>query len=192
VTGPALKEWSAVVHALLAGRQAVLLRKGGVHEKRFSLDALEGDTTGFLAVPTVAHSHAGSTRPEHHDLLAAGAADVDDDRLVVRARLQVTAVVPVARPGAVDALLPWHIWTADSVRRNRVDFRPRHRLTVLVVRAQPLVDPLVVPRRPEYGGCRSWVQLLEQDTEARPEPGPAVLADDRLTAIAAEVRALVG
>ncbi|MDO3639737.1 DUF1802 family protein, partial [Mycolicibacterium arseniciresistens] len=28
-TGPALKEWSAAVHAMLAGRQSILLRKGG-------------------------------------------------------------------------------------------------------------------------------------------------------------------
>ncbi|MBS3191878.1 DUF1802 family protein, partial [Mycobacterium tuberculosis variant bovis] len=27
---PALKEWSAAVHALLDGRQTVLLRKGGI------------------------------------------------------------------------------------------------------------------------------------------------------------------
>ena len=33
----ALKEWSAVVHALLDGRQTVLLRKGGIHEKRFAV-----------------------------------------------------------------------------------------------------------------------------------------------------------
>ncbi len=33
---PALKEWSAAVHALLDGRQTVLLRKGGIGEKRGS------------------------------------------------------------------------------------------------------------------------------------------------------------
>ncbi|WP_234717903.1 DUF1802 family protein, partial [Mycobacterium tuberculosis] len=35
VVTPALKEWSAAVHALLDGRQTVLLRKGGIGEKRF-------------------------------------------------------------------------------------------------------------------------------------------------------------
>ncbi len=34
VVTPALKEWSAAVHALLDGRQTVLLRKGGIGEKR--------------------------------------------------------------------------------------------------------------------------------------------------------------
>ena len=42
-TVPALKEWSAVVHALLDGRQRVLLRKGGIGEKRFE--------SGFSTAP---------------------------------------------------------------------------------------------------------------------------------------------
>ena len=74
-TTPALKEWSAAVHALLDGRQRVLLRKGGIGEKRFEVAARE-----FLLFPTVAHSHAERVRPEHRDLLDAAAADSTDDR----------------------------------------------------------------------------------------------------------------
>ena len=33
---------------------------------------------GFVLFPTVAHSHRERTRPEHHDLLAPGDADVHD------------------------------------------------------------------------------------------------------------------
>ncbi|COW51704.1 Domain of uncharacterised function (DUF1802) [Mycobacterium tuberculosis] len=66
---PALKEWSAAVHALLDGRQTVLLRKGGIGEKRFEVAAHE-----FLLFPTVAHSHAERVRPEHRDLLGPAAA----------------------------------------------------------------------------------------------------------------------
>jgi hypothetical protein len=71
----ALKEWSAAVHALLDGRQTVLLRKGGIHEKRFAVAAQE-----FLLFPTVAHSHAERVRPEHRDLLADSAADSTGDQ----------------------------------------------------------------------------------------------------------------
>ncbi|AIH85796.1 hypothetical protein IU15_12865, partial [Mycobacterium tuberculosis] len=71
---PALKEWSAAVHALLDGRQTVLLRKGGIGEKRFEVAAHE-----FLLFPTVAHSHAERVRPEHRDLLGPAAADSTDE-----------------------------------------------------------------------------------------------------------------
>ena len=40
LTQPALKEWSAAVHAMLDGRQTVLLRKGGIHEKRFAVQRI--------------------------------------------------------------------------------------------------------------------------------------------------------
>ena len=63
-----LKEWAAAVHALLDGRQTVLLRKGGIGEKRFAVESGE-----FLLFPTVAHSHAERVRPEHRDLLDAAA-----------------------------------------------------------------------------------------------------------------------
>ena len=48
------------MHALLHGRQRVLLRRGGIGEKRFELTARE-----FLLFPTVAHSHAHRLPPEH-------------------------------------------------------------------------------------------------------------------------------
>ena len=72
-TVPALKEWSAAVHALLDGRQLVLLRKGGIGEKRFEVAAAE-----FVLFPTVAHSHVERVRPEHRDLLPRAAADSTD------------------------------------------------------------------------------------------------------------------
>ena len=153
-TTPALKEWSAAIHALLDGRQRVLLRKGGIGEKRFELAANE-----FLLFPTVAHSHAQRVRHEHQDLLKAAAADSTDDRLVVRAAAKVVAAVPVNRPEGLPEIEDLHIWTAESVRADRLDFRPKHKLAVLVVSVIPLVEPVQIARTPEYGGCKSWVEL---------------------------------
>ena len=154
VSMPALKEWSAVVHALLDGRQRVLLRKGGIGEKRFEVAAHE-----FMLFPTVAHSHAARVRPEFRDLLAAGAFDSTDDCFVVRAVAKVVAALPVNRPDNIAAIEDLHIWTAESVRRDRLDFRPKHRLAVVVVQAVPLVAPVELPRTPDHAGCTSWVQL---------------------------------
>jgi len=143
-----------VVHALLDGRQRILLRKGGIGEKRFDVMARE-----FMLFPTVAHSHVERVRPEFADLLVDAAPDSADDRLVVRAAAKVVAALPVNRSDNIEAIEDLHIWTAESVRRDRLDFRPKHRLAVLVVQAIPLVEPVSVPRLPEYAGCTSWVQL---------------------------------
>ncbi|OBB85631.1 hypothetical protein A5760_06370 [Mycobacterium colombiense] len=185
-TMPALKEWSAAVHALLDGRQRVLLRKGGIGEKRFELAARE-----FLLFPTVAHSHAERVRAEHQDLLALAAADSTDDELVIRAAAKVVAAVPVERPDGLPAIEDLHIWTPESVRADRLDFRPKHKLAVLVVSVVPLVEPVRLERTAEYGGCKSWVEVPVPAPLAAPVHDP-VHEQAALAAVAARVRAAVG
>ncbi|OBK47337.1 DUF1802 family protein [Mycobacterium kubicae] len=179
---PALKEWSAAVHALLDGRQSVLLRKGGIGEKRFTVAARE-----FLLFPTVAHSHTERVRPEHRDLVAEAAADSTDSDLTLRAAAKVVAALPVNRPEGLDKIEDLHIWTAESVRADRLDFRPKHKLAVLVVSAIPLVQPVRFSRTPEYAGCRSWVELPADPALGAPVHDDTVLAD-----VAARVRDAVG
>lgn len=180
----ALKEWGAVVHALLDGRQTVLLRKGGIRERRFDV---AGDR--FVLFPTVAHAHAERVRPGHDDVLAAGADDVDasTDTFVVRAGVSLVDVVPVADADALAGLHDLHIWTPDHIA-ERMAFRPRHPLQVLVVDTVRLTDPVELERTPEYGGCSSWVDLpLEWDGDGAP-----VNDAERLTDVAGRVRAAVG
>jgi hypothetical protein len=184
-TMPALKEWSAVVHALLDGRQRVLLRKGGIGEKRFELASRE-----FLLFPTVAHSHAERVRPEHRDLLEPAAADSSDEHLLVRSAAKVVAAQEVNRPDGLEAIEDLHIWTAQSVRADRLDFRPKHKLAVLVVSVIPLAEPVRIARIPEYGGCTSWAQIPLTPADVR--LAPPVYDDAALDRIAARVRDAVG
>ncbi len=152
----ALKEWGAAIHGLLDGRQTILLRKGGIHEKAFATPESGG---GFVLYPTVAHTHADRTRPEHHDLLSAGDADARADAVTIRAGVLVVGVVEVARPTSLPDLADLHIWTDASIVRDRVQFRPAKPLQILVVQAIALPGPVVVPRTEEHAGCRSWIDL---------------------------------
>jgi hypothetical protein len=151
----ALKEWGAVVHALLDGRQTVLLRKGGIRERRFDVAR-----DRFVLFPTVAHAHAERVRPGHADVLTAGAADIDEDTgtFVVRAGVDLVDVIGTDDASAVAELTDLHIWKPEHIE-ERLAFRPRHQLQVLVVRAVALPEPVTVQRLPEYGGCSSWVDL---------------------------------
>jgi hypothetical protein len=182
VSSPALKEWSAAVHAMLDGRQSVLLRKGGIHEKRFAVAAPE-----FVFFPTVVHGHRQRVRPEHRQLLDVAAADSTEEAVTVRAGAKVVAAVEVKRPEALGELVELHIWTPESVQSDRLDFRPRHRLTVLVVQAIPLVEPVRLVRTPEYAGCVSWVDLPLLPRWAAP-----VRDDESLAELAERVRISVG
>lgn len=179
---PALKEWSAAVHAMLDGRQTVLLRKGGIGEKRFAVAAPE-----FVFFPTVAHSHRERVRPEHRDLLDVAMADSTESTLVIRGGAKIVAAVEVNRPDALESIAELHIWTAESVTADRLDFRPRHRLTVLVVQAIPLITPVSLARTREYEGCVSWV-----DVPVRPQWADPVHDDAALAHLAERVRNSVG
>lgn len=181
----ALKEWAAVAAALLDGRQTVLLRKGGIHEKAFRVGG-----AWFVLFPTVAHSHRERVRAEHLPLLDVGAADVDEAEgtFVVRCGVSLVEVVPVARPEGLAQIADLHIWTEESVRVDRLEFRPRHPLQVLVVRAVALPEPVRLARRDEYGGCRSWLELpLRWDGRS----GLQVHDEARLAADAERVRGAV-
>ena len=180
-TTVALKEWGAVAAALLDGRQTLLLRKGGIHEKRFAVDR-----DRFVLFPTVAHSHAERVRADHRDVLAAGAADVDQEAntITVRCGIELVAVVPVERPEGLAAVEDLHIWTAESVRQDRIEFRPKQPLQALVVRTVAL-EPVTLERLQEYGGCRSWVEL---PVDWAPGSGRPVHTEERLAADAERVR----
>ncbi|WP_370324792.1 DUF1802 family protein [Euzebya sp.] len=175
-TALALKEWGAAIHALLDGRQTILLRKGGIHEKAFVTPEAGG---GFLLFPTVAHTHAERTRPEHHDLLARGDADVAEDAVTIRAAMRLVGAVDVARPDRLPEIADLHIWTDASIQADRVDFRPKKALQVLVVQAVALPDPVTLPRIEAYGGCRSWIDVhAPWAGEGRVIHDGARLADD--------------
>jgi hypothetical protein len=177
-TQPALKEWSAAVHALLDGRQTVLLRKGGIHEKRFALSA-----SRFLFFPTVAHSHVERVRTEHRELLAAAETDSTEDELVLRAGAKVVAAIEINRADNIDEIAHLHIWTPESVRADRLDFRPKHRLTALVVQAFGLREPIRLVRTPDYAGCKSWVSV-----PVVPEWAQPVHDSQTLEGVAGDVR----
>ena len=89
----------------------------------------------------------------------------------------------VSRPDGLEDIAPLHIWTAESVRADRLDFRPKHKLTVLVVQVSPLAEPERVRRMPEYAGCTSWVPLPVNPMWSTPVHDDAALRD-----IAARVR----
>lgn len=180
----ALKEWGAAIHALLEGRQTVLLRKGGIHERVFDTSRAREP---FVLFPTVAHSHAERTRPEHRDLLERGAADARDDAVTIRCGVRIVDVVAVSRPERLPAVRDLHIWTDASIQADRVEFRPKHDLQVLVVQAVQLPTPVELPRTEAFGGCRSWIDVpLVWDGAGR-----EVHAAARLQADAERVRAAV-
>jgi hypothetical protein len=151
----AFKEWAVICRALAQGRQRVILRKGGIVEPggAFRLEHRE-----FLLMPTFLHQSPESIVPEARDLLA----DIDADRppegtVVFRHRARVTRSVRVTSLGELARFRPDHVWS-DAVVAERFH-RWGDGIEVLEVELAALPEPLVVPWRESFGGCRSWVDV---------------------------------
>src|SRR5438445_3606965 len=94
----ALKEWALVCRMLLAGSQAVMLRKGGIDEKGFWVEADE-----FLLYPTYFHQMTEKVRPEFKDECAQVlAAPPPDGVLRMGGVARVVDHIEVRRPDGMD------------------------------------------------------------------------------------------
>lgn len=152
----AFKEWAAVCRALAAGRQDVILRKGGIVEPG---GAFRVEHDAFLLLPTFLHQSADSLIPEARDLLD----DIDADRppagtVVFR---HAARVREAHRLTTLSDLAPYrdrHVWS-DAVVAERFH-RWGDGVHLLVVDVTPLSEPLTLPWRESYGGCRSWAELV--------------------------------
>ena len=171
----AFKEWAVVCKALGDGRQVVILRKGGIAEEG---GVFRPDHARFWLFPTYLHQIPDGLIPT----AAATLAEVERDRPpadVVRLThyVEVPTVFRAERLEGALALAPYHVWSEATVRQ-RFKYRGPG-LYVLPARVYALAEPVDVPNRPEYDGCKTWVDF-EQDVKAE---GVPVLSDERFAEV---------
>lgn len=150
-----LKEWAVAVKALERGDTALVVRKGGIREKAFAVPA-----TRFLLLPGYEHQRPELLKPEYRSLMDDIPDRSDQDDLIFTSFAEVHAAYEITEPEALDAIDPHHIWTPEYAE-SRFKWRPKKPLTVLVLRTHLLPDPVELPYREAYGGCKSWIELEE-------------------------------
>lgn len=181
-TDQALKEWDAQVRALLEGRHALLVRKGGIVEPR---GGFEVEHREFLLYPTFLHQNPGELRPEDADLLRD---DPDPGTVSLRALASVERVWKVEDEPLALALAPHQALTAEAISR-RFSYRNRPWVHALLLRVSALLEPVGLPETPAYAGCASWVPLEASVPVAGARP---VLDDAAFAARRSELGALLG
>ncbi|MBJ7455679.1 MAG: DUF1802 family protein [Thermoleophilia bacterium] len=178
----ALKEWAVTVAALAAGDQVLIVRKGGIGEKKFELPHPR-----FHLFPTYAHQRPELVKPEARRRFADPLAQREDpDRLPLAVYAELHSAHPIADPDALEAIDRLHILSPEYAS-ERLKWRRIHPLWAAVLRVWTLADPPVLEVGPEHGGCVSWVDLPES-IGAPGERTPA-LSDEDFTASAAAVEA---
>jgi hypothetical protein len=154
----AFKEWAVICRALAEGRQALILRKGGIAETSGTFQVAH---TRFWLFPTYVHQQENGIRPEGLPLLAQVQEERPPEGVVRLAHFaEVTGVYHIHDLVSALMLAHLHLWSEETVRKRFAYQAPG--LFVLPVRVYRAALPRDIPDTPAYQGCRSWVEL-DQD-----------------------------
>lgn len=151
----AFKEWAVICKALAEGRQAMILRKGGVEEtgNEFTLEQ-----TRFWLYPTYVHQQRDGIQPEALPLLEQVEAERPPAGVIRLSHFaEATGVYHVHQLAPVLLLAHRYLWSEDTVRA-RFSYR-RPGLFVIPVRVYRAAQVHELPDVPSYAGCHTWVEL---------------------------------
>jgi hypothetical protein len=167
----AFKEWAVICRALAAGRQALILRKGGVAEQGGDFAV---EHTRFWLFPTYLHEKTEALKPEARPLLQAAEADRPPAGVVRLSHFaEVGGVYHVLDIVGALKIDPLHLWSRETVAA-RFEYRTPG-LLVLPVRVFRVAETFEIPDTASYAGCKSWAELVNELPTAGAVP---VLDDD--------------
>jgi hypothetical protein len=176
----AFKEWAAICRALAEGRQAIILRKGGIAE---SGDSFAVEHSRFWLYPTYLHQKRTALVPEAAALLDEVEAERPPPGVIRLSHFaEVAGVYQLHDVVGAMKLRGLHLWSDETVQ-NRFTYR-RPGLYVLTVRVFRAGTVHELFETEAYAGCRSWVEL-ERDLATK--GATAVLGEQAFRATAVTV-----
>ncbi len=166
----AYKEWAVICAALAEGRQALLLRKGGIHEGHGGFELRERE---FWLFPTYLHQRAEEIIAEAEPLLARVLRErPPDDSVRIGLYVALEDAIELSALQAALKLVGQHVWSHRTVDARFHYKRPG--LFVLPARVYRVPQPFELPNSPHFAGCRTWVDLPED----LPTAGAMPVLDD--------------
>ncbi|MEG4852276.1 DUF1802 family protein [Microcoleus sp. B5-D4] len=183
-TTRALKEWNVAVNALEQGQTIVLLRKGGIREQAGQFNVTDKQV---LLYPTFEHQQPDLLKPEFAHQVKTVESGWHPEVIRIGSWAEITDVFLVAWEPAITALFPYHIWNENFVS-DRLKWKQAQPIYILLLRAYRLAEIREIPYIPEYGGCRSWIDLADAISL---EGSQAVLSDREYIERSNEIRNLI-
>ncbi|MFI4875920.1 MAG: DUF1802 family protein [Blastopirellula sp. JB062] len=178
----ALKEWDVVCDALRAGRQHLLLRKGGVSEQD---DQFRPEHDQFWFWPTRFHQSPDQLTSDGQNLLAQRREKhAGGNRFAVDLLAKVQEVRYLTQESQLAPLAEMHILAADTAR-TRFHYREPG-LFVFLVRIFAVPHLQLYIETPEIAGCKSWIELPAAPSASDLTP---VISDEAFVAVQAEFSA---
>jgi hypothetical protein len=176
----AFKEWAVVCRALGEGRQALILRKGGIEEAGGDF---RPEHTRFWLFPTFTHQQPAAIVPEAAPLLAQAEAERPPAGVVRLTHFaEVVGIYHLHNLAAALAVDGMHVWSEETVRARFAYRWPG--LYLLAVRVSRAAEAVELPDTPGYAGCRTWVELQR---ELPTEGATPVLSDEAFREVLREL-----
>ena len=160
----ALKEWAIAVDALSTGETIVLLRKGGIREQKFQVKH-----PLVWLYPTYEHQKPDLLKPKYASQVVAVESGWHPATVTIQCCAEITEVLPIASKTQVEALQPYHIWNEKMVE-ERLKWKPQQPIVVLLLKVYRLASERAIDYNDAYGGCKSWIDLIEPIESDRLSP----------------------
>ena len=156
----ALKEWSIICKALEDGNQTILLRKGGILEYKKGFEIRQ---KSFLLFPTLEHQaeeYLQSKYLQTYDLLLRGnkSQDIQNKTNTVLVLARIEAIQEFHDHEMLPELEKYHIWNEKYVNM-RMNYNPKKPMNALLLRVYKLPQPILIDVKPEWAGCKSWIDI---------------------------------
>jgi len=185
ISAAALKEWAIVCKAIEDGKQVLLFRKGGIMEYR---NGFELKHKVFFLFPTFEHQSIDSIQSEYREELEVlkqqqqqqqkdntqslnqndnntsneKNSKVTQDIINISTLVEITHFIEINDISKLEKLEKYHIWNLDYVKM-RFNYNPKKPLYLLMLRAYKLNELIEIQNRPEWSGCKSWIQFDLKD-----------------------------
>ncbi|MEG3847543.1 DUF1802 family protein [Microcoleus sp. herbarium19] len=183
-TTRALKEWNVAVKALEESKTIMLLRKGGIREQAGQFHVPDKQV---LLYPTFEHQQPDLLKPDFASQVTTVESGWHPEIIRIGSWAEITDVFLVAWEPAIAALFPYHIWNEKFVS-DRLKWKQNQPIYILLLRAYRLAEIRDIPYIPEYGGCRSWIDVADPISL---EGSEAVLSDREYIERSNQIRSLI-
>lgn len=178
----ALKEWAIAVDALTTGKTIMLLRKGGIKEKGFQVTC-----SHVWLYPTYEHQKPDLLKPEYVASVVPVESGWHPTTVAIKSYAQITDVLAISNQAQIKALLPYHVWNEKMIS-DRFNWKPQQPLMVLLLRVYRLQQPQIIAYNDVYGGCKSWIDLVEPKLTDVLIPATPAINDDLYLQIVQEIQ----
>jgi hypothetical protein len=176
MTISALKEWAIVCKGLEEGRQTILLRKGGIMERKRGFELRHND---FYILPTYEHQSRDLLQQEYADKFELILHHKPPDDLnTIYLYAKVIFITETFSRKMLHELHDFHIWNEKYINA-RMDYNPEKPLSIILLRVYRLNKALNVALSPQQAGCRSWIDFQSLSIEdSQDNVGEPVLNND--------------